>query len=77
MPIESSQPAASTQPEDKLSEGSGESLELSIEPSSEADESTIAPVENKTTGGWVVPVVVLVIAAAVAAGVVVLRMRKR
>ena len=77
VPIESSQPAASTQPEDKLSEGSGESLELSIEPSSEADESTIAPVENKTTGGWVVPVVVLVIAAAVAAGVVVLRMRKR
>ncbi len=77
VPIESSQPAASTQPEDKLSEGSGESLELSIEPSSEADESTITPVENKATGGWVVPVVVLVIAAAVAAGVVVLRMRKR
>ena len=72
MPIESSQPAASTQPE-----SNSESLELSIEPSSEADESTIAPVENKATGGWVVPVVVLVIAAAVAAGVVVLRMRKR
>ena len=72
VPIESSQPAESTQ-----SESSGESLELSIEPSSEADESTIAPVENKATGGWVVPVVVLVIAAAVAAGVVVLRMRKR
>ena len=72
VPIESSQPAASSQPE-----SSGESLELSIEPSSEADESTITPVENKATGGWVVPVVVLVIAAAVAAGVVVLRMRKR
>ena len=72
MPIESSQPAESSQPE-----SNSESLELSVDPSSDTDESTAAPVENKATGGWVMPVVILVIAAAVAAGVIVLRIRKK
>lgn len=72
VPIESSQPAESSQPE-----SNSESLELSVDPSSDTDESTAAPVENKATGGWVMPVVILVIAAAVAAGVIVLRIRKK
>ena len=72
VPIESSQSAESSQPQ-----SNSESLELSVDPSSDTDESTAVPVENKATGGWVVPVVMLVIAAAVAAGVIVLRIRKK